>query len=318
MSHADANTDRNVLQLVTTARPFFKEQVTALERIGYDCTTLSVPRPPQPTEAPRSVRHYLRYYPGVLRQSLRSWDVVHANFGLVAPFALAQPRRPVVVSLWGSDVFGQYGWIGRWCARHCDATIVMSEEMAAELGQECHVIPHGIDMQRFKPRPQGDAQADLGWDPEKKHVLFPYAPFRDVKDYPRAERVVETASVRVDDGIELHVVYGVPHARVPTYMNAADALLLTSKREGSPNSVKEALACNLPVISTDVGDVRERIEGISHSYLCDTDGELRDALVSVLSKDVRSNGRARAEHVSLDHMGRQIAEVYETVIAQRE
>ena len=299
------------LQLVTTPRPFFVEQIDALERCGVDTTTLSVPG----TSRSRSATDFLRYYPGVLRRTLRSgeWDIVHANFGLVAPHALAQPARPVVLSLWGTDLMGKYGSVSRWCARRCDAVVVMSEEMADLLDVECHVIPHGIDLQRFAPRPREEARTDLGWDHDARHVLFPYAPDREVKDYPRAERVVERARRQFDEPISLHAVHGISHEDVPTYMNAADVLLMTSRREGSPNAIKEALACDLPIVSTDVGDVSDRLADVSPSYVCDSDNDLASALVTVFDFDVRSNGRETVRDVSLERMGEQLRAVYEAV-----
>ena len=96
-------------------------------------------------------------------------------------------------------------------------------------------------------------------------------------------------------------------------MNAADALLLTSKLEGSPNTVKEAMACNLPVVSTDVGDVRTRLENVTPSAVCTSEAELVDRLVEVLETGERSNGRTHVETVSWDRMADEIIQVYNHV-----
>lgn len=297
------------LHLVTTPQPFFRQQIATLERAGVDCTTVSVPG----ERGERSVLDYLRYYPDVLSRTVGRPDVVHANFGLTIPFALAQPNRPVVCSLWGSDLYGRYGAVSRWCAKRCDAVVVMSEEMADELDAACHVIPHGIDMKRFRPMDRDNARTDLGWRADAKHVLFPYTPERGVKDYPRAERVVDAARERLDTPVELQTIHDVPHERMPTYMNAADALLLTSKWEGSPNAVREALACNLPVVSTDVGDVRDRLAGVSYSTVCRADEELVAELAAVLDAGERADGRETVRDVSAERMGRRLKEVYESV-----
>jgi len=137
---------------------------------------------------------------------------------------------------------GEYGWLSKACAAHADAVVVMSDEMAAELDRPCDVIPHGIDLDRFTPQPTADARRDLEWEEDAHHVLFPYPPERGVKNYGRAARIVEIVSQRFDDPVRLQTVTGVPHKRMPTYMNAADALLLTSNREGSPND-REGGAC---------------------------------------------------------------------------
>lgn len=303
----------NVLQLVTTPRPFFEVQVRVLEQLGVSCTTLAVPGRETDAET-RSVLDYLRFSVRALSRSFGPFDLTHANYGLTVPSALAQPNLPVVCSLWGSDLLGKYGRVSRWSAKRCDAVVVMSAEMAREFGEECHVIPHGIDMDRFRPCPREEAQAELGWCADAKHVLFPYAPERDVKDYPRAERVASAARERLDTPIELQTVHGVPHDRMATYTNAADALLLTSKSEGSPNAVREALACNVPVVSTAVGDVAERLDGVSLSTVCRTDADLTASLVRVLDAGERADGRETVREFSAERMGRKLVEVYETVV----
>lgn len=308
-----------VLNLVTNpdAR-CFEKQVRSLGDLGVESNSLAPPGDHDVTgdvERHRSVFDYLRFYPTVLRHSFGDYDLLHANYGLTGPAAVAQPNLPVVLSLWGSDLHGRYGWVSRLCARRADAVIVMSETMAADLEIPCHVIPHGIDPDQFSPRPQRAAQAELSWDPEVRHVLFPYPPVREVKNYPRAERVVAAARERLDVSIALHPIVGVPHDRMSTYMNAADVLLMTSSHEGSPNTVKEAMACNLPVVSTDVGDVRERLDGVVPSAVGRTDAELVESLCTILKRGERSNGRGAVRELTDEWTARRIHEVYRGLLA---
>ncbi|MDF9745975.1 glycosyltransferase [Natrinema salsiterrestre] len=306
----------NVLNITSKENsPPFELQVQALEERGVDCTTVSVPGTVT-ADSSRSILDYLRFHPTVLKESLGSYDLIHANYGLTAPFAITQPRLPVVLSLWGTDLDGELGWISKLCANFCDATIVMSERMERELGQRCHVIPHGVDFALFEPSPRSEAMDRLGWDPNAKHVLFPYKAEREVKNYPRAKRIVEAIRDDVPEPVHLQTAREVPHSEMPLYMNAADCLLLTSDREGSPNVVKEAIACNLPVVSVDVGDVPERLEGVTPSAVCRSDRELRRALSSVLERGDRSNGRERAERISTEWMSAQIHDVYRDVVDQ--
>jgi glycosyltransferase involved in cell wall biosynthesis len=311
--------DRHVLNLVTKAdATFYRQQVAALNDIGVTSRTLSVPgthRRDDEGGSSRSLRDYLRFYPDALRASLGNYDLVHANYGLTGPAALAQPTKKVVLSLWGSDLYGRYAPVSKLCARLADAVIVMSEEMAWRVPADCHVIPHGVDFDRFRPIERPLALTELGWDHDVDHVLFPYATTRPEKDFPRAEVVVEEARARLGREVRLHAMHDVPHDRMPLYMNAADSLLLTSEHEGSPNSVKEALACDLPVVATDVGDVRGRLEGVSPSGVGTTTAELVSHLVDVLERGERSNGREQSRHLSLDRMARQIDDVYETVLS---
>lgn len=304
-----------VLSLVTKRGVgVYQQQVSLLRDRGVTVDTLA----PSGSHGiagreSRTPMDYLRFFPTVVRRSLDEYDLIHANFGLTAPMALAQVRLPVVLSLWGSDLHGRFGPFSRQFARWCDAVVVMSETMAGQLGRDCHVIPHGIDVEKFQPASRQEARARLDWDQDARQVLFPYAPDRTIKNYPRAARLVENARDRVDVPVELRTVSGVPHEKMPDYMNAADVLLLTSEREGSPNTVKEALACNLPVVSTRVGDVPERLDGVGPSAASDDDADLVDALVDVLSNPRPSNGREAVQDLRLERTGARLLEVYESV-----
>ena len=307
----------NVLNLVTSENArFFREQRDELFAQGVDSETIEVP---QSGEGRRSPVDYARFGRHALQRASGEFDVVHANFGLTAPAAFAASRaasnQPVVLSLWGSDLYGPVGPMSRLCARRAAATIVMSDRMARDLGQPCFVIPHGVDTEKFHPREKGDARSEVGWADGCYHVLFPYSADRGLKDYPRARRVVENAAEMLDAPVELQTVTGVSHAGMNAYYNAADALILTSKREGSPNAVKEALATNTPVVATDVGDVRERLSGVRPAFVGDDDAELTAAIARVLRSDERSNGRsAVAADCSVETMGERIQEVYRRVV----
>lgn len=312
-----------VLSLVTTPeKSFYEGEVAALEAAGVDLTVVPVPgeNTAQSTAAAgsdyRSPTDYLRHAATTFRRSFGDYDLVHASYGLTAPAALAQPNLPVVLTLWGSDLMGRFGPVTRWCARRSDAVIVMSEAMAEVLGRPCHVIPHGIDLSRFAPTPPGEARAELDWAEDARHVFFPYPRKRAVKDFPRAERVVARARERLDAPVELHVAEGIPYDRMPLHMNAADAMLLTSRREGMPNTVKEALACNLPVVSTDVGDVAAWLADVEPSAVADSDDALADALVDVLSRRERSDGREAVRHLDWPRVADRIVDVYRSVLEE--
>ncbi|APX00045.1 glycosyl transferase [Halobiforma lacisalsi AJ5] len=314
-----------VLHLVTSEEIFFTQQIDTLERKGVDTTVLVVPGADQidgDMGSGRGVAEYLQFLPKV-RQELRSgdYDLIHANYGLTAPYAITQFRLPVVLTLWGSDVVGFDGAVTKACAWRCDAITVRSEEMRDLLGRDAHILPSGIDLERFEPMDRREACERVGWDPDRKHVLFPYSPDYERKNYPLAKRVTERTRDRLeatDDEIELQTISGVPHERVPIFMNAADALLLTSRHEGSPNTVKEAMACNLPVVSTDVGDVRTRLRDVSPSGVGTTEDELVDELVAVLESESRSNGRDAVREVSWDRIGDRILDIYESVLSADE
>ena len=309
-----------MLSLVTNREArFYKQQVAALEARGVEVDTIEIDGwrdADSDNVERRTPLDYVRFYGTALRSSLDGYDLVHASYGLTAPAAALQRGKPSVVTLWGSDLMGVAGPLSKLAVRGVDEVVVMSTEMAEELGRPCTIIPHGIDTDRFRPTDRAEARAELGWEDADDvfHVFFPYSPDRPIKDYPRAERIVEAAGRRLDADVRLQTVTGVPHEEMPTYYNAADALLLTSEREGSPNSVKEALACNLPVVSTDVGDVAERLRDVDPSIVGRTDEELVDGLVDVLRRGERSNGRVMVDDIDLETQVDRLYRVYQRAI----
>lgn len=308
-----------VLRLVTNGHSkFFRQQVAGLRERGHELDVLSVPGDSvvdgQQTDR-RPAMAYVRFYAHAVAAARGDYDLVHASYGLTAPPALIQPFHPVVLSLWGSDLMGGLGAMTRQWARFADEVVVMSGEMADELSRDSHLIPHGVDLLKFQPGSRSDARRELGWDPEARHVLFPYGPSRGVKDYPRAERIVDEVRSRVDGPVRLQTVTGATHERMPLYMNAADAMLLTSKREGCPNSVKEALACNLPVVAVDVGDVARLLEGVTPSVVDSEDDVLADGLAATLDVPERSNGREAVSSISLSNQLDRMEALYEASAA---
>ncbi|WP_135823756.1 glycosyltransferase [Halorussus ruber] len=313
-----------VLQLVTERRPFFDAQVEALERAGVESTVCEVPGSHSAAE-PRTAAEYARFSPKVL-SALGDHDLIHAHYGLTAPFALALPRRPVVLTLWGTDLMGESEWIrrmSRFAAGLADATILPSRRMVETLDRPYTHVPFGIDTDRFRPIPRESARERVGWETEgddgedAKIVLFPYDTDRPEKDFPRAERVVE----RADADAEIRAITGVSHDEMPHYMNASDALLVTSTRESGPMVVKEAAACGLPVVSTDVGFVSD-VPGAS---VCDSDEELAAELDRALAASDSAAADAESDRTApelprkweLDATGRRLRGVYERVLSER-
>ncbi len=127
-------------------------------------------------------------------------------------------------------------------------------------GVEAEVIPCGIDLQAFSPMSMAEARAELDLPPDARLVLFIGDPANPIKRHALASASV----ARVDPALDARLVtlHGEPHTRVPLFMSACDALLVTSVHEGSPTAVKEALACGLPVVSVPVGDVVERVREV--------------------------------------------------------
>lgn len=302
--------DLRVLQLTTSRRSFFDQQVAALEDVGVDCESVSVPTRGN-CQRGRGRREYLAFYLRTLGRGLEAFDLVHVNYGLVGPLGLAQPTRPVVLTLWGSDLMGP-AWLtrsSRLSARFSDAVIVPTRAMSRALDCPHEVIPFGVDTELFRPIPREAARARVGWDLDERVVLFPYPPARTVKNYPLAERVVS----RVPDAT-LRTVSGVPHEEMPYYLNASDALLVTSERESGPMVVKEAAACNVPVVSRDVGFAGDVLAGVTNSAIADTETELAATLEELLDAGTRSNGREAVSCLDHEEMAGRLAAVYRSVL----
>lgn len=305
--------EMHVLNLTNKQPPFYRDQVTGVEALGVTTEQLVVPER-HDLNSPWRLTDYIRFFPMVHRTVEDRFDLVHANYGLTAPMALSQRKLPVVLTLWGTDLYGPLQHVSRTLAPHCDAVIVMSEQMKTDLGLDATVIPHGVDLDRFVPIERSVARDAVGWDSDTYHVLFPYDTERPEKGYPRARRIVDAAAEELDTPVELSVVTGVPQKQFVEYLNAADTLLLTSEYEGSPNVVKEALACNLPVVSTDVGDVAERVRDVTPSTVASTDAGLVEGLVDILKAGTRSDGRDAVQDLSLERTSKRLIEVYEQVL----
>lgn len=180
-----------------------------------------------------------------------------------------------------------------------------------------HIIPHEIDFDVFRPMDQQQARAILGLDPGKKYLLFAANPEIPVKRFPLAAAVADEVRQQIPS-VELLVVYKEPQDRLAVYMNACDVLLFTSYQEGSPNIIKQAMACNLAIVSTDVGDVREIIGGTAGCRVCPPDtSEFAAQVASLLRPPRRTTGREQVRHLTGPLVAQQIIQVYEHILRKR-
>jgi teichuronic acid biosynthesis glycosyltransferase TuaC len=294
--------------MLTTAWPregqpqtthFVKRQVDYLRDAGVDVDVFVL-------RGGRRARNYLRAWREVRgRLAANPYDVVHAQFGQSGLLALPSPL-PLVVTLRGSDILGIVGPGGRklrlgrvlqaltrFVCRCADAVIVVSAHMQAELPADvaATVLPSGLDFELFRPMERDEARRHLGLPLDRHYVLFAGDPAQPRKRHHIAAESIRLASLEMS--MEMLVAWGVPHTDMPYYMNACDAMVFTSMQEGSPNVVKEALACDLPVVSVEVGDVTERLAGIEGCEVTvdDSPATVAAALVRVLRRGGRVAGR---------------------------
>lgn len=289
---------------------FVEQQVEQLRVLGHLVDVLHFP-------GYRSRLEYVKAAVEVSRRTRREhYDVVHAHYGVTGLTGLFRNGIPLVVSLHGSDAL--IGWheplISGIVCRLADATIVASRKIADRIPGE--VIPCGVDLSVFEPKPKAEARHRLKLKSERKYILFPFNPGRGIKRFDLASGAVANLALEGVD-IELLTVSKIPNREMPWYYSAADAMILPSDSEGSSTAVKEALACNLPVVSTKVGDVTEITQGIAGVQLAEqTAVSLAGALKRVLYPPAGFvfNGRTAMERYSQPKIVEAILRVYRRVI----
>lgn len=301
---------------------FARRQFAALVERGYPATAFYL----QSRTSVRVVWKERIRFARELRE--RRPDIVHAQFGtMTAFFAVISSARPLVVTYRGSDLnpVPSISRLRRWfgllfsqiAALRARAIICVSRELVGRLwwrGSIAEVIPSGIDTKTFRPSDRNEARDRLGWSHEEEVILFNASRLPRVKRLDLAQAAFDI--VRLDrPNARLHLLDGsTPPQDLPLIMNASDCLLMTSDYEGSPNIVKEALACNLPVVSVDVGDVRERIEGVMNSFITGRrPDEIAGAVSRVLASRSRSNGVTRISSISLDVTTNALIRIYRTI-----
>lgn len=293
------------------AGAFVHQQAEHLRRSGHQIDILHI-------QSKKSRANYLTSSIHVFTKTRATrYDIVHAHYGLSGLPALFRFNTPLVVTLHGSDALvGRIQpFISKSVCSLADAVIVVSKNICARIAGE--VIPCGIDLDVFKPRQRGTARARLGLPLDGKLVLFPFHPSRKVKRYELAKAAVDGLG---DRDVRILAVSGKRNEEMPWYYSAADAMILCSYSEGSPTSVKEALACNLPVVSTDVGDVQEIMAGIEGCEICDpTPESLAQGLRRALSRVAMDPLESRSCLLRYDQgrIAAEIEKVYRRVISNR-
>lgn len=293
--------------------PCIQDQVEGLGRHGVQTDLLVIDR--------RSRWNYLKAALRVFLLSFqaRRYDLIHAYYGYCGLLARLQCRCPVVITFRGSDLLSRReGWVGRLAARLADGVIVMTEEMKQASGRrDAHVIPFGINTAVFFPVPKADARRALGLAQDEKLILFPWNPARPEKRFDLLEDALRLVR-RTHPGARLVSVCDQPHTVIAQYMNACDVLALASDHEGSPVAVREALACNLPVVSVDVGDVAALIARVDGCYLARQEAvDLAEKLARALDRQARTDSVRLMSAMDADWAARQVLSVYEQVLHKR-
>jgi len=312
----------------TEARPhsgtFVKALVDSLVAAGHQVEIVH----PKPGPAP------LRYLSATLQVFWKTltgrFDIVNGHYGLWCLVARMQWTTPVVAAYLGDDLLGTVrqdgsysqkslfvARVSRWLCHHVEAVTVKSEQMKkASRYEKSVVIPDGINFDLFESVPRAQARKELGWDQERYYVVFANNPAIPVKNFSLAQAAIARLQQR---GIsaELVVANGLPQRKVMQYINASNVLILPSIAEGSPNVVKEAMACNVPVVATNVGDVAEVLARTAGCSVCPHDADaLARGLEKALLHTERTTGRADIRHLDSQVIVEQVLELYEQAMTR--
>lgn len=291
--------------------PFIREQAESLKKEGLtvDYYVLNG----------KGIRGYMDNIKAI-KQKIKSenYDLVHAHYTLSACIARwASHRKPFVVSFMGSDVNGIYNSKGNrkpgisflllllsnLLVCLSDEAILKSPGMLKRILRKkiVTIIPNGVDLEKFYPQDKSECRRQLNLDVNKQYILF----LGDQQDTVKNARLIINAVDQLEDSdTELLMPYPVGHELIPMYMNAADVLSISSFSEGSPNVVKEAMACNCPIVSTNVGDVAWLLEDVKGCYIATHEiqnykDRISDAL-HYASIEKKTNGHQKLLDLKLD------------------
>jgi teichuronic acid biosynthesis glycosyltransferase TuaC len=243
------------------------------------------------------------------RHARARFEVVHAHFGLTAWPSLAVPARVRALTVHGTDVrhprtrlatAAILPAIGLLAAASAP---LVKELPGRSARRRALVLPCGVDIDRFRPLARAQARAELGLDPERPFVLFPADPARAEKRHDRASALAQAA------GVPLLSLGGVEPERVPLWVNAANAVLVPSEREGFGLAVLEALACDVPVLATPVGVHAEALAQVAGTLCAPFELQLWCSALAphLRAGDPRVDGRPSAARYSARAMAVQVA-----------
>jgi teichuronic acid biosynthesis glycosyltransferase TuaC len=292
---------------------FIQRQVESLREEGVDVDVFFV-------NGKKNVLNHLWAFPRFWARLLtRRYDLIHSHYLHVNIVARAQFLYPLVITYHSGDSYIKWQRRLSYLINPFTDSLIAVSEDTKKVGhlKGATVIPSGLDMEKFKPEDQQKARKTLGLPMDNKLVLWVGGISRPEK---RADIVQESMALLKKrlPRAELVLVTNKPPSSVPAYMNACDVLFLVSDKEGSPNVIKEAMACNLPIVSTPVGDVPEMIGDTEGCYLCSQDpDDVAQKLELALQWGKRTDGREKIGYMDIRAVSRMIISVYEDLLRRK-
>ena len=269
--------------------PFITEQVDTLIQAGVECQYFGI--------SEKGLWGYLKSLHG-LRKAIASFqpDIIHAHYGLCGLLSNLQRRIPVVTTYHGSDINNPETFkLSKWAIKLSSHNVFVSKSnisIAHPKKSNYSLIPCGINLEDYPIINRLEARKAMGLNPESKYVLFSGSFDNRVKNAPLAK-----SAISLMPDVELIELKGFTRSQVAMMMQAVNALLMTSFTEGSPQVIKEAMACGCPIVSVDVGDVKEMIEGVSGCYISEREPQ---AIAKYLTKAFAPGDRTRGRDVIIE------------------
>lgn len=304
--------------------PFVTEQGEAIRALGHEVEYFLVKG------------NYIKAV-GALKRKIHEFkpDIVHAHFGLSAITAELQSLVPVVTTFHNGETLNWHvnliSSLMSLRAKHVIYVAQHIRDLSYFKARHYSIIPCGVPMEQMVITPKEEARKQLGWDSEKKYILFGGAFDNERKNYKLLSDAVKQLEVG-DRTLEIECVEmkGLSRAECVQRMNACDLFALPSHSEGSPQALKEAMAVNCPCLATDIADVRELFGNEPGHWILrnprktherwDGDEKSLDEMVELLKEALafegRTNGRERILELELsnEQVAKRIVEIYEKVL----
>ena len=288
-------------------RSYVYEQIESIKKLGVEYDTYFIEG--------NGIKGYVKNYKA-MKKKIQEYkpDFIHAHYGLSGLLANFQRRIPVITTYHGSDIHlksnVKFSKLSSWLSKK---NIFVHKDLPAKINYKhaIHMIPCGVDTQRFYPIEKDKAREKLGLNKDAICGLFTSKFSNTVKNYPLAKESIDLSK----HDISLIELKGYKREEVNILMNAVDFLLMTSFTEGSPMVIKEAMCCNTPIVTVDVGDVNDVIAQTENCYVTSYNShELARSIDKLLESNSKTDGRDTIEKYSLENIAKQVFEIYKKVV----
>jgi glycosyltransferase involved in cell wall biosynthesis len=303
----------NVLSVGSTGKrnqisPFRLEQAESLRRKGINVSFFNIKG--------KGIIGYMKDLP-LLKKKIKTnnYNIIHAHYGLSGMLSVMQRRLPVVITFHGSDIWRKgvrkisliASYLSSW---NIYISKALQDRAKGFRKRRTSIVPCGVDLKKFFPIDKANARETLGMKSKDKYILFSSSFTKKIKNYPLAKMAMEYIP-----GVNLIELEGYKKEEVNCLMNACDVLLVTSFDESGPLVVKEAMACNLPIVSTNVGDVQEVIGNTEGCFLISYDPkDVVEKIKMALDFNRRTDGRQYVKKYEIDISAERIKDIFYKIL----